>query len=154
MDPAKITMSPSTLFTVFLFSLVFLFAAATEVVVETLKTTEGPQVTKNYRYEAHVTLYIEDKETKERTQSGWSTRKEDGASHDQPFAFQPGVNLIVGWTDGVLQMKEGERALLHVPSQLGYGARPMGSPGGAFYIPANSDLLFDIEILGKQDQEF
>jgi FKBP-type peptidyl-prolyl cis-trans isomerase len=48
-------------------------------------------------------------------------------------------------------MKEGERALLHVPSSLGYGARPMGSPnGGGFYIPPNSDLLFDIEILGKK----
>jgi len=28
----------------------------------------------------------------------------------------------------------------------------MGQPQGAFYIPANSDLLFDIEILGKQDE--
>ena len=43
-------------------------------------------------------------------------------------------------------MKEGERAWLHVPSEKGYGAQSMGSPGGAFYIPANSDLLFDIEV--------
>jgi len=28
----------------------------------------------------------------------------------------------------------------------------MGAPGGAFYIPANSDLLFDIEILGKESE--
>lgn len=46
-------------------------------------------------------------------------------------------------------MKEGERALLHVPNRLGYGNSPMGSPGGAFYIPGGSNLLFDIEILGK-----
>ena len=50
-------------------------------------------------------------------------------------------------------MKEGERAFLHVPASLGYGDRPMGSPGGAFYIPANSDLLFDIEILGKEGSQ-
>merc|ERR1740117_1995399 len=83
-----------------------------------------------------------------KTPSGWSTRKEDGAAVDQPFEFQPGVGLIQGWTDGVLQMNIGERAYLHVPSALGYGSNPMGSQGGAFYIPANSNLLFDIEILG------
>merc|ERR1719148_17650 len=96
-----------------------------------------------------VTLYIEEAD-KSKTPSGWSTRKEDGAAADQPFQFQPGVGLIEGWTQGVLQMKEGERAWLHVPSSLGYGGSPMGSRGGAFFIPANSNLLFDIEVLGKE----
>jgi FKBP-type peptidyl-prolyl cis-trans isomerase len=49
----------------------------------------------------------------------------------------------------VLQMREGERALIHVPSTLGYGAAPQGSKGGAWYIPGNSNLLFDIEIVSK-----
>mmetsp|Transcript_457 Transcript_457/g.623 ORF Transcript_457/g.623 Transcript_457/m.623 type:complete len:154 (+) Transcript_457:154-615(+) len=122
------------------------------VVVETISPGSGPNVTKGQRYKSMVTLYIEN-EDKSRTPSGWSTRKEDGASADQPFEFQPGVNLIQGWTDGVLQMKEGERALLHIPAKLGYGATPMGSQGGAFYIPKNSDLLFDIEIIGKDGAE-
>jgi len=125
--------------------------AAQAVVVEVVSPGSGPQVTTDYRYNSMVTLYIENAD-KTKTPSGWSTRKEDGAAKDQPFQFQPGVNLIEGWSQGVLQMKEGERAMLHVPSKLGYGARPMGSPGGAFYIPANSDLLFDIEILGKADE--
>ena len=51
-------------------------------------------------------------------------------------------------------MKEGERALLHVPSAMGYRGTPMGSQGGAFYISENSDLLCDIEILGKNKQGF
>jgi FKBP-type peptidyl-prolyl cis-trans isomerase len=68
---------------------------------------------------------------------------------DAPFKFKPGLNLIVGWTEGVLQMKEGERALLHIPSEKGYGGKPMGQKGGVFFIPENSNLLFDIEILGK-----
>lgn len=63
------------------------------------------------------------------------------------------ISLIEGWTEGVLQMKEKERAWLHVPAAKGYGASPMGSKGGAFYIPANSNLLFDIEILGKEGQD-
>ena len=121
-------------------------AAANGVVVETQKEGTGPKVTSDHMYSSHVTLYLDDEK---RTPSGWSTRVEHGAEIDRPFNFQPGKGLIQGWTDGVLQMNEGERALLHVPASLGYGSRPMGSPGGAFYIPANSDLLFDIEILGK-----
>jgi hypothetical protein len=124
--------------------------SAQEVVVETISPGSGPDVTRGNSYKSMVTLYIENVD-KSRTPSGWSTRKEDGAAIDNPFVFSPGVNLIEGWTQGVLQMKEGERALLHVPSSLGYGARSMGSPnGGGFYIPPNSDLLFDIEILGKK----
>merc|ERR1719162_2818610 len=106
--------------------------ASSTVVVDTVKKGNGPAVTKDHKYHSMVTLY-----------------NEDGADRDQPFDFQPYSGLIQGWSDGVVQMVEGERALLHVPSQLGYGSSPMGSPGGAFYIPANSDLLFDIEILGK-----
>jgi hypothetical protein len=112
---------------------------------------DSPAVTKDYKYRSMVTLYIEhDDGTK--TKSGWSTRKIHGAAQDKPFEFQPFVNLIPGWSQGVVQMKETERAYLHIPSELGYGPRPMGSPGGAFYIPPNSNLLFDIEILGKVDE--
>ena len=32
-----------------------------------------------------------------------------------PIAVTPGVKLIKGWTEGVLQMREGERAIMHVP---------------------------------------
>jgi hypothetical protein len=118
--------------------------------VETLSPGTGENVTREHRYASMVTLYIENTADSTRTPSGWSTRQSDGADADKPFTFQPGVQLIKGWTEGVLQMREGERALLHVPSALGYGGRPMGSPGGAFFIPANSDLLFDIEVLGKE----
>lgn len=45
-------------------------------------------------------------------------------------------------------MKEGERAVLHVPPSKGYGAQSQGSKGGGWYIPGNSNLHFDIEILG------
>jgi hypothetical protein len=78
------------------------------------------------------------------TPSGWSTRG------SQPFSFTPGQGLIQGWTDGVLQMREGERAVMHVPFQLGYGTSSQGSKGGAWYIPGSSNLHFDIEILSKE----
>lgn len=54
----------------------------------------------------------------------------------------------------MLNMKEGERSWLYVPSEKGYGAQTLGTHGGAgFYIPANSDLAFDIEILGQEGDE-
>jgi hypothetical protein len=122
-----------------------------KVRVVSISAGNGDVVTRDSRYSSMVTLYIEEANGS-KSPSGWSTRVSDGASVDSPFDFQPGVGLIEGWTEGVLQMKEGERAWLHVPAKLGYGDRPMGSPGGAFYIPASSNLLFDIEILGKAGQ--
>lgn len=71
------------------------------------------------------------------TPSGWSTRRENGGD-GKPFPFQPGQNLIAGWTEGVLKMREGERAKIHVPPALGYGGSDMGSKGSGWFIPANS----------------
>lgn len=132
-----------------LLSLLLPLAAMAQVRVETLEAAPGnARVTKAHAYDAMVTLSIEAADGST-TPSGWSTRKEHKGD-GKPFTFTPGQNLIQGWTDGVLQMREGERALIHVPSKLGYGAGAQGAPGAAWYIPGNSDLLFDIQILGKK----
>jgi hypothetical protein len=116
--------------------------SSSSVRVEVTQPAPGNRAVVTSRsYDAHVTLSIEHADGST-TPSGWSTR-----SDGRPFTFQPGKNLIQGWTDGVLQMREGERALMHVPSHLGYGAAAQGQKGGAWYIPASSNLLFDIEIL-------
>mmetsp|Transcript_15564 Transcript_15564/g.30617 ORF Transcript_15564/g.30617 Transcript_15564/m.30617 type:complete len:145 (-) Transcript_15564:147-581(-) len=61
----------------------------------------------------------------------------------QPFDFQIGVGqVIAGWDQGVMKMSLGERAILHVPSNLGYG-----SQGAGGVIPPNADLDFDVELL-------
>ena len=109
--------------------------------------TNAP-VTGSSSYDAMVTLSIENLQDGSITPSGWSTRKENGGD-GKPFSFQPGVGLIEGWSKGVLQMREGERALIHVPPGMGYGAKAQGTKGGGWYIPGNSNLLFDIEIIGK-----
>jgi FKBP-type peptidyl-prolyl cis-trans isomerase len=129
------------------------FASNSGVRVETVTPGTGPPVTRDSRYRSMVTLYIVG-DDEQLTPSGWSTRQEHGSDVDKPFEFQPGVNLIEGWTEGVLQMLEGERAKVFVPFNLGYGNVPMGSKnGGGFYIPANSNLMFDIQILGKAGGE-
>merc|ERR1719393_765377 len=61
----------------------------------------------------------------------------------QPFQFTIGVGQVIpGWDQGVMQMSLGERAVLHVPAALGYGAQGAGG-----VIPPNADLNFDVELL-------
>ncbi len=63
-------------------------------------------------------------------------------SRGTPFSFWVGEGqVIAGWDEGLLGMKEGERRLLTVPPAIGYGADE--KPG----IPPNSTLVFDIELL-------
>ena len=53
-----------------------------------------------------------------------------------------GGDLVAGFNEGLLLMRQGERKLLLIPSRLGYGVR--GSQGS---IPPDAALLFDVEIL-------
>lgn len=65
------------------------------------------------------------------------------SSHDfgNPISF--GLNQVIkGWTDGVPGMKVGGTRRLVIPAEQAYGAH---SP--APNIPANSDLVFDIELV-------
>jgi FKBP-type peptidyl-prolyl cis-trans isomerase len=55
--------------------------------------------------------------------------------------------LIPGWTEGIQLMREGARYKLYVPPALGYGDQPVGNG----MIPANSVLIFDVELLDILD---
>lgn len=61
-----------------------------------------------------------------------------------PFQFTLGENKVIqGWELGVLGMKIGEKRILTIPPELGYGA-------GGFppVIPANATLTFEVYLLG------
>ena len=123
---------------------------ASSVRVDILESFPGnARLTTSSSYDSMVTLSVSNPDGSLPPSAVWSTRLEhkgDGL----PFTFQPGKNLIAGWTDGVLQMNEGERAMIHVPYSLGYGEHAQGSKGGGgWYIPGKSNLVFDIEIRGK-----
>ena len=58
----------------------------------------------------------------------------------QPATF--GLSQVIkGWTEGLPGMKIGGKRRLLIPSSLAYGAHAQGS------IPANSDLVFDIDLI-------
>ncbi|KAL7524243.1 hypothetical protein ACHAWF_000876 [Thalassiosira exigua] len=68
------------------------------------------------------------------------------ASRDRgrPFQFTIGIGQVIrGWDEGVIQMSLGEKAMLHITSDYGYGARGAGGD-----IPPNADLDFEVELLG------
>ncbi|KAK0641565.1 putative peptidylprolyl isomerase [Cercophora newfieldiana] len=52
-------------------------------------------------------------------------------------------NLIRGWDEAVPQMRVGERAILEITSDYGYGER-----GFRGHIPPNADLIFDVYLKG------
>ena len=72
----------------------------------------------------------------------------DGKVFDQsygrgPFEFQLGAgNVIKGWDQGIVGMKVGGKRKLVIPADLAYGAQ---SPSPD--IPANSTLVFEVELL-------
>lgn len=64
----------------------------------------------------------------------------DGQNQPIPFSLN---QVIKGWTDGVPGMKVGGKRRLLIPAAQAYGANPPGGSG----IPANADLVFDIELV-------
>lgn len=62
------------------------------------------------------------------------------------FTFTLGAGQVIkGWDEGVAGMKEGGTRTLLIPAALAYGAQ---SPAPS--IPANSDLVFKVELLKVQ----
>lgn len=55
-------------------------------------------------------------------------------------SFQLG-QVIIGWQKGLPLISAGGKITLYIPPSLGYGSNPAGS------IPANSILIFDIELV-------
>ena len=61
----------------------------------------------------------------------------------QPFEFIVGIGqVIAGWDEALLDMKVGEKRLIILPANLGYGTRGAGA-----VIPPNATLRFEVELL-------
>ena len=60
----------------------------------------------------------------------------------QPIDFSVGIGQVIkGWDEALLSMKKGEKRVLIIPPQLGYG------PSGRGPIPPNAYMVFDVELV-------
>lgn len=70
------------------------------------------------------------------------TKFDSSYDRNQPFTTQIGVGQVIkGWDEGIVGMKVGGKRKLTIPAALGYGSQSAGS------IPANSTLIFEVELL-------
>ena len=77
------------------------------------------------------------------TLSNGGKQFDSSVSRGKPFQFVIGIGqVITGWDEGVIKMSLGEKAILRITSDYGYGAE--GAPGA---IPPNADLNFEVELL-------
>lgn len=99
--------------------------------VEDIKVGNGTVVTKGSKVTVHYVGTLTD-----------GTKFDSSRDRNRPLTFEIGEgNMIEGWEIGLVGMKVGGIRKLTVPPELGYGDEYHN------IIPANSILLFEIELL-------
>ncbi len=74
------------------------------------------------------------------------TKFDSSYDRSEPFSFTLGAGQVIkGWDEGIIGMKEGGKRKLVIPAPLGYGSQgfPPTIPGGA-------TLIFEVELLSVQ----
>ncbi len=96
---------------------------------QVIKEGDGPMPKKEETVKCHYTGTLID-----------GTKFDSSVDRGQPAEF-PVAGVIPGWTEALQMMKTGSKYKLFIPAELAYG--PAGRPG----IPANSALIFEVELL-------
>lgn len=93
---------------------------------------DGATPTKGQTISAHYTGYLLN-----------GTKFDSSVDRGQPFETKIGVGQVIqGWDLAFQDMKVGEKRVLFIPAELGYGARGAGD-----VIPPNATLVFDVQLL-------
>ncbi len=71
------------------------------------------------------------------------TKFDSSRDRGDPISFKLGVGQVIqGWDKGILALQVGERGILTIAPELGYGEQ---GAGGA--IPGGATLIFDVELV-------
>lgn len=102
-----------------------------ELKIETIKEGAGKPAKAGDKLSVHYTGTFLD-----------GTKFDSSRDKGEPFDFTLSAGQVIkGWDQGLIGMKNGEIRKLTIPAELGYGASGSGS------IPPNSTLVFEIELL-------
>jgi FKBP-type peptidyl-prolyl cis-trans isomerase FkpA len=100
---------------------------------EDLQAGAGATALRGQQVQVHYTGWLKD-----------GQKFDSSVDRNEPFEFTLGTGMVIkGWDEGVAGMKVGGRRKLFIPPDLGYGARGAGG-----VIPANAELIFEVELLG------
>ncbi len=116
-------------------------SAGPTLLTEELKPGFGAEAGAGMNVAVHYTGWLYDANA-----LGYRGKKFDSSrDRGQPFVFVLGAGRVIrGWEIGVTGMRVGGLRRLVIPPELGYGARAVGNG----LIPANSTLVFEVELLG------
>ncbi len=110
-------------------------ATGGNVIVNDLVSGDGAEATSGKLISVHYLLSLQD-----------GTVIQNSKDFGEPFRFVLGAGQVIpGWEMGFQGMKVGGKRTIIIPPELGYGAQPAGP------IPANSTLVFTVELLGVED---
>ena len=102
-----------------------------EIIIEDLTVGDGEECPPGATVNVHYTGTLMD-----------GTKFDSSHDRGEPITFPLG-NLIQGWQEGIPGMKVGGKRKLTIPYAKAYGEQ--GHPPA---IPARSDLIFEIDLLG------
>ena len=107
--------------------------------IEVLQTGEGEAIQAGQTAVVHYTGWLHDPAAEDNRGEKFDSSRDRG----QSFSFPLGAGRVIrGWDEGVAGMLVGERRILTIPAEMGYGARGAGG-----VIPPNATLIFDVELL-------
>jgi FKBP-type peptidyl-prolyl cis-trans isomerase FkpA len=113
-----------------------------ELIIENLQEGEGRAAEKGLSGIVHYTGWIYDQSQGD----GRGKKFDSSLDRREPLTFVLGVGQVIkGWDEGVKDMKVGGKRVIIIPSDMAYGARGAGD-----VIPPNTDLIFEVELLGLQ----
>lgn len=111
-----------------------------KTITETSAAAQKAQ--RGQRVLVHYTGWLADQEGNPRLDKQFDS----SYKRNQPFQFTLGAGEVIkGWDEGVEGMAVGEKRQLVIPATLAYGNQAVGN-----VIPANSTLVFEVELLGVQ----
>ena len=116
----------------FIFLLFSSYLSANEVKILEEVEGDGLEVINHSKVSVHYIGRLED-----------NSEFDNSYNRKQEFQFQIGTRqVILGWETGLLGMKEGGKRTIFIPYQLAYGENGVGE-----FIPPNSNLIFEIEVI-------